>query len=125
MNASEKRSSPKPKIPLLIGMLALWALPTLWIGLNLARFVILSCLYGVGPVWSGKIRLIQAKPVIRISNGDEIQGQARVFWGLATLVTLVIVALLWLRFLIWITKRFWPSLHEVLSDIWRRARSRT
>jgi len=125
MDTHEKRISPKPEIPLLIGMLALWGLPTLWIGLKVARFAILSCLYGVGSVWSGAIRVTQTRPVIRISNGDVIQGQAHVLWGLATLVILVVVALLWLRLLILVTKGFWPSLHDVLSDIWRRSKSRT
>jgi hypothetical protein len=99
------------------GLLALWGVPSLWAGITTANFLIMSLLYGVEPVWSGAIRMTKGKPFIRLSNGDEFHGVPLLFWGLATFVILVPIGFLWLRVLIWISKRICPPLYASLTRI--------
>jgi len=121
MDDQKQQSTPSKKERLVhLGGFVLLVVPALGVGLELAKFIIMSCIYGLGPVWSGSVRMVSAKPFIRISNGDEIHGMAALLWNTATFVILIIVALLWWRMLIAITKWFWPSLHAVLLQMWRR-----
>lgn len=49
---------------------------SLWIG----NFIVMSLLYGVGPVWHKQIQMLPERQFVRMSNGDEYHGLLYFLW---------------------------------------------
>jgi len=120
----------RPTVAKLFGIIALWGVPAILLGIRVAQFLILSALYGVGPVWNHTIRVTRIprnESFIQLSNGDEFRDIQVFFWRFAVFIIVGIFAALWLLLLIWLSKRLYPPIYVFSRQTWhdfRKGRNR-